>query len=98
MNLCIEHQGWKDHLEMLVIFNIFKHPHHIRANVNVEPYEEWEGDIFVCFCGLDGYKLHDCYKKKVVWALHTCQHGEITKFQVARLKFDHVVELTFIMC
>lgn len=34
------------HVEMLVIFNIFK-LHHIRANVNVEPCEEWEGGVCV---------------------------------------------------
>lgn len=40
----------KGHLEMLVIFDIFK-PHHIRANVNVEPWEEWEGCVcVVCVC------------------------------------------------
>lgn len=36
----------KGHLEMLVIFNIFI-PHHIRANVNVEPCEKWEGGMCV---------------------------------------------------
>lgn len=31
-------------------FNIFK-SHHIRANVNVEPCEEWEGGcVCVCVC------------------------------------------------
>lgn len=35
---------------MLMIFDIFK-PHHIRANVNVEPCEEWEGCVcVVCMC------------------------------------------------
>lgn len=33
---------------MLVIFNIFK-LHHIRANVNVEPCEEWEDGVCLVY-------------------------------------------------
>lgn len=52
---------------MLMLFNALK-CHHTRANVNVEPCNEWEGDLSVLvwyvWC-----RLQVCYHKRV-WLLY----------------------------
>lgn len=68
--LCVEHWGWKIIWKCLW-FLIFLKPHHIRANVNVEPCEKWEGGVCVC---VNAYTLH-IWDNKRVWILQTCQCG-----------------------